>query len=408
MKKYLCISLLAMSVAISTTNSLDAQNNPNGHGPIPNEWIDPSTGHKIIRLTRREGTNESFYFHNNPFIKSADGKSDEMVFNGSTDDGGQYFIVDLKTLEIRQLTSVPHGIRNELVARKNREVVYQAGDSVFGTNVDTRKTRLLFAFPKGFKGRISTLNADETLLAGVYTEGDRAQEIRKQYPNKGDYFTRIFDAHIPHTLFTANIKTGELKEVHKENTWLGHIQFSPVDPDLLMFCHEGPWEKVDRIWVENLRNGAVKLMHKRTMDHEIAGHEFWSWDGKTIWFDLQTPRSVNFNLGGVDYQTGKEVRYKHERNEWSIHYNISFDQKLFCGDGGDSSQVAKAKDGRWIYLFRPEGDRFKAEKLVNMKDQYYKLEPNVHFSPDGKWIIFRSNMFGLTNVFAVEIDKSTK
>jgi oligogalacturonide lyase len=54
-------------------------------------------------------------------------------------------------------------------------------------------------------------------------------------------------------------------------------------------------------------------------------------------------------------------------------------------------------------LFRPEGDHFKAEKLVNMKHHNYKLEPNVHFSPDGKWIIFRANFEGQEEVYAVKI-----
>ena len=83
------------------------------------------------------------------------------------------------------------------------------------------------------------------------------------------------------------------------------------------------------------------------------------------------------------------------RNEWSIHFTVSPDQKLFAGDGGDPGQVAKAEDGRWIYLFRPEGDQVSnRNSLVNMKHHNYKLEPNVHFSPDGKWIIFRANFRG--------------
>jgi oligogalacturonide lyase len=48
---------------------------------------------------------------------------------------------------------------------------------------------------------------------------------------------------------------------------------------------------------------------------------------------------------------------------------------------------------------------FHAERLVNMSKHNYRLEPNVSFSPDKKWIIFRSNMFGPTYVFAVEIEK---
>ena len=82
------------------------------------------------------------------------------------------------------------------------------------------------------------------------------------------------------------------------------------------------------------------------MDMEIAGHEFWSRDGKTVWFDQQTPRSRRFWLAGVNIETGAKIRYKIERDQWSVHYNVSRDGKLFAGDGGDPGQVAFAKDGR--------------------------------------------------------------
>ena len=48
---------------------------------------------------------------------------------------------------------------------------------------------------------------------------------------------------------------------------------------------------------------------------------------------------------------------------------------------------------------------FKAERLVNLSRHDYRLEPNVTFSPDMKWVVFRSNMLGPTHVFAVEIAK---
>src|ERR1700752_2033594 len=53
-----------------------------GGQKMPDEWIDGSTGHKIIKLTRREGNNMSFYFHNNPFVGN---KSDgyRMIFYGT-------------------------------------------------------------------------------------------------------------------------------------------------------------------------------------------------------------------------------------------------------------------------------------------------------------------------------------
>jgi oligogalacturonide lyase len=183
------------------------------------------------------------------------------------------------------------------------------------------------------------------------------------------------------------------------------VQFSPTEPSLLMFCHEGPWHKVDRIWTIDINTKKIMLMHKRTMDMEIAGHEWLSSDGKRIWFDLQQPRGETFFVAGTDVRTGKEIKYKVERNDWSVHYNNTPDEKLFAGDGGDPGAVAKAPDGQWINLFTPNGDAFKTEKLVNMKHHQYKLEPNVHFSPDGKWVIFRANFEGSENVYAVEIKK---
>ncbi len=383
--------------------------------PMPYEWIDKDTGHKIIRLSRREGNNRSFYFHNNPFVPALAGVGDKMVFYGGSQqqrqssrryrDRGQLFIANLKTFEIDQLTDHPGPISGEIVGKKLREVFYQSSDSVFATQVDNHETRLIYVFPDTIQGStITTLNADETLLAGVYSVPEK-REIYRKNPQKRNYFDLIFEANLPHTLFTINIETRQFNIVHSDTAWLNHIHFSPTDPNILMFCHEGPWHLLDRIWLLNIETGDVRLMHKRTVYREIAGHEFFSRDGKTIWFDLQIPRGVTFYLAGVDIETGKEKHFAMKRDEWSIHFNISPDQKMFCGDGGDYSQVARAKDGKWIYLFQPEGDSLRAERLVNMKHHNYDLEPNVHFSPGGKQIIFRANFEGVDQVYAVEIER---
>ena len=47
-----------------------------------------------------------------------------------------------------------------------------------------------------------------------------------------------------------------------------------------------------------------------------------------------------------------------------------------------------------------------AKRLVNMSKHDYRLEPNVTFSPDMKWVVFRSNMLGPVHVYAVEIAKA--
>jgi len=385
-----------------------------GGQKMPAEWIDKSTGYKVIKLTRREGNNMSFYFHNKPFA------GNKMIFYGTdflntvkndsvkqetgniTAGNKQLYSVDLETLKVEQLSFKTLPMSGEIVAPQTRLVYYQVKDSVFSTHIDTKETKLVYVFPADFKAGVTTINSNETLLAGAWSS-DKEKEIYKKNPNKSSYFDLIYEAKEPRTLFTLNVKTGELKKIFTDSAWLNHVQFASQDPNLLMFCHEGPWHKVDRIWTIDVSTGKAKMMHKRTMPMEIAGHEFSSVDGKKIWFDLQMPKGKTFYLAAVDVRTGEEKKYAMKRDEWSIHFNISPDQKLFAGDGGDPGQVAKAKDGQWIYLFTPSGDSLKSVKLVNMKHHNYKLEPNVHFSPDGKWIIFRANFEGHTDVYKVEI-----
>jgi oligogalacturonide lyase len=384
-----------------------------GGQKMPASWIDKDTHHKVIRLTNNGRSNMSFYFHNNPFAGNKmvfysseatqpenEKAAKQETYNSNAKDK-QLYVVDLKTLHDEPVTRQSSPMNGEILGKKTKDVYYQIKDSVFASNIETKKTRLVYVFPADFKASITTVNADETLLAGAWSE-DKEKELFKNNPAKSEYFNIIYEAKLPRTLFTINVQTKELKKIFTDSAWLNHVQFSTTDPKLLMFCHEGPWHKVDRIWTIDVNSRLIKLVHKRTMNMEIAGHEWFAPDGKTIWFDLQMPRSEHFFVAGADLAAGTEKRYSITRDEWSIHFNISPDQKLFCGDGGNEGQVAKAKDGMWIYLFTPAGDHFTSQKLVNMKHHNYRLEPNVHFSPDGKWIIFRANFEGIENVYAVE------
>ena len=415
MKKY-CLTALYACLLFSSRDVLAQEVLETGGQKMPDEWIDKDTRHKLVRLTRNGGSNLSFYFHNNPFIgnkmvyyssRAMEARTDQKLesSNPALSRNKQLHLLDLKTLQSEQLTFQTSTMNGEIVHNKTGEIYYQIKDSVWSVNAKTKKSQLVYVFPEDFKAGITTVNADGSLLAGAWSS-DKEKEIFRNNPNKSSYFNLIYEAKLPRTLFTVNVKTGELKKIFTDSAWLNHVQFSSTDPSLLMFCHEGPWHKVDRIWTINVNTKDVKLMHKRTMDMEIAGHEWFSPDGKRIWFDLQQPRSTTFFVAGADVKTGQEIKYSLQRDEWSIHFNISPDQKLFCGDGGDPGQVAKAKDGMWIYLFKPDGDRFISERLVNMKHHNYKLEPNVHFSPDGKWIIFRANFEGIENVYAVSVERA--
>jgi oligogalacturonide lyase len=368
----------------------------------PREWIDAATGHRMIRLST-EPDSASLYFHQNAYTASGD----KLVF--STKAG--LSIIDLKSRKIEPL--VEGSVSKVVVGGKSRQVFYMKDDTVYATDIDTRATRAIVTLSELRSGSGLTVNADETLLAGSYVEGKPTPPSPPATPNppttaaarESSLETR-WAARLPMRLYTITITTGAVKTFHPSTDWLNHVQFSPTDPRLLMFCHEGPWHKVDRIWTIRTDGTQLQQIHRRTMAMEIAGHEFFSADGRIIWYDQQTPKSKVFWLTGHVLATGEKIRYKIEREHWSVHYNVSADGKLFAGDGGGPQSVAAPGNGQWIYLFTPHNGSLKVEKLVNLARHDYRLEPNVTFTPDGKWIIFRSNMHTVSHVYAVEVGKS--
>ena len=232
---------------------------------LPKEWVDPDTGHRVIRLSRDDGT-QSLYFHQNAY--TTDGK--KLIV---TTAGGGIATINLATREVKPLVAGPVSV---LVAGHKTGDVYftkrgagargSSGSIMYAANVETGATREVVKLPAGRS--VGSLNADETLLLGTYVEGGTpppagnrtATDTRFGQSNyeavgadgKPMTFADAKDLRLhntllatragaPRVLFTVNTKTGELKDIFKEHEWLGHLQFSPTDPSLIMFCHEGTW-----------------------------------------------------------------------------------------------------------------------------------------------------------------------
>jgi oligogalacturonide lyase len=425
----LCIFALPFAIA-AAARSFGAESAPTAEPPT--EWIDPDTGHRVVRLSREPGS-ASLYFHQNAY--SADGT--KLLI---TTPGG----LSTVNLSTREITQVVAGKVNVLVTgRKTGDIYYLRNDpadekaprAVWATNLETHQAREVAPLPADVESTNVTVNADESLIVGIGVDKNGKAEPRELPPGSGEgRLGPRWAQGLPMVMFTIDTKTREVRKIYREHDWTNHLQCSPSDPTLIMFCHEGPWHLNDRTWLIRTDGTGLTQVHKRTLDGEIAGHEFFNGDGSTVWYDLQTPRSEVFWLAGYNVKTGARTWYRHDRSEWSVHYNVSPDGTLFAGDGGGPNSVAafdstgKRLDppgnGQWIYLFRPELSRyhalpgqrgslietgvFRAEKLVNLAQHNYQLEPNVTFTPDMKWVVFRSNLFGPTHVFAVEIAKAVK
>ncbi|HEY1377456.1 MAG TPA: oligogalacturonate lyase family protein [Gemmataceae bacterium] len=394
----------------------------------PTDWIDPTTGHRIIRLSGDDG-GSSLYFHQNSYTP----RGDKFIFNTRTG----IVAVDLTKLGKEPVAAevvVPNA-RAIATAWRTPDVYYFKSGALHATNLETKESRQVTM------ARGTVVNADETLVAGIVPDPDAAAKVKElglpmlvtaDLVRRDEPPGRLRPGGRSLALVVTDIKTGVAKKIHYSTEWLNHLQASPADPHRLLFCHEGAWHQVDRVWTIRTDGTGLKLLHKRTMLYEIAGHEFFGHDGKWVWYDLQTPRSKEFWLAGVNVETGERIRYPVARENWSVHYNVSRDGKLFAGDGGGPGSVANhtpLPEGRRldppgntqaIFLFTPTDapaetitvggepvkvGKFAVEKLADLSKHDYSLEPNLTITPDNKWVVFRSNMHGRQHVYAVAVEK---
>jgi oligogalacturonide lyase len=405
--------------------------------PLPSDWTDPATGHRVIRISPDQG-GTSLYFHQRAYTP----EGDKVIIHLRD---GSLATVDLTTLgkSPPKVEVLAPKTRAFATAWRTREAYVHRGESIVAVHLDTKAEREIIKLPPMARGRQVAINCDETLLVGIGPDPEGKTTPRTPPPgNTSSTLEPQWAAGTPKMIYTVDLKTGEVRVLHRENDWTNHLQCSPTDPQQILFCHEGPWHYNDRTWTIRADGGPPRLLHERTMNMEIEGHEFFGHDGKTVWYDLQTPRSGVFWLAGVDLATGHRTWYNLQRVEWSVHYNVSPDGTLFAGDGGGPTSVAARTmdnefpdprgNGQWIYLFRPVMARgssfrdqrdlidvgyFKSERLADMSGHDYSkdtgVEPNLTFTPDGKWIIFSGNFHSprvdgraITHTYAVEIAKA--
>ena len=400
---------------------------------LPRTWIDPDTGHRIVQLSTEPGS-ACLYF--TQYAYTAGGTKLLMT----TPRG-----IDLVTLKTGEIEHVGQGRPERVLqtGRKTGAIFYAKDGFLYALDPATKESRPVAKAPP--KGSFLSVNADETLAAGTITEAasnaraaaaqpapapaGAVQKGRDNYPDKHDMMDRRLAERLPMILFTVNLQTGEYTELLHTTDWLGHVQFSPTDPALLMYCHEGRQWKLDRVWLIRADGKSQPmLVHQRTMKMEIAVHEYWSNDGQWIWYDLQTPLSEDFWVAGYNVADGRRIQYHLPPGMYrSVHYNTTPDGALFSGDGSgmDPALVyGHPQDSQWLYLLRPElipdlpgetpdqqhmiqAGRFTAERLVNLARHDYSVEPNGNFTPDGKWLVFRSNLRGPTQVYAVEVARAS-
>lgn len=385
------------------------------------EYVDQESGRVVQRLTHYRGHSNHPYFTDPCFLN--DGTS--FVFVSDRDGHSNLYRYDFPDAyqsggTITQLTDLRGAnIENERVFDHRPQGAYSATNNryyywwqnvLYELNVDTLDSRVVFeADPAKILGIHATTSADGRYICNAMRDRVESDEAELEYP----YF-KFPELHPrqPRTqIIRIEVATGIMDVIHEDDRFITHVNHSPTLPDILTFCHEGPWHLVQqRIWGLNISNGAVWKIRSQEHDGFSIGHEYWFTDGVHVGYHGM-PQGTNKHADLHVYGYASWDNSEHFETQFPFHstHFAGNDADLIVGDGTPALPTGahwSVISQPYIQLFRKEHDTYKGPKLLavhrcTFNHQHSHCHPR--FTPDKSHVMFVSDATGYANIYTVPV-----
>ena len=354
------------------------------------KYTDPESGKTVWQMTDTPGsTTTGQYATQN--MATPDGRW--LIYGsdrGSQKEQMNLFKMDLKTGESVQLTESDKDLtpRWSHISRDGKEVFYIEDTNHFkAVNIDSLEERSLCRVENCHRPHQLTVSADDRFIAdGVFLE----KKEEEAFLEDEGFLIRS-------AIVVIDTKTGTQRRLLDGNTPLTHVQYCPTGPKLVLYCHGGPWNYVQRLWLINAdgsNNRPVFIQSK----FEGAGHEFWSANGKRIYvfcnggrkpqglwsYDVGTKKEKCVLVGAcTGHGTANPAEDRFVVNE--IYRDVS--KGLWISKKGDPTPQFLCKAGKGSYDIPP----------------YHGGSAHPRFLPDGKRVAFTSALTGSGELYIVEV-----
>ena len=359
--------------------------------PELNIYQDPVSGATVHQLTNYKGHSNHFYFTYPCWYD----EGRKIVFYSDRENATNLFGVDLESGDIVQLTDFDptQGEIGSLSKNPAREEIYfYQGDTLMALDLASLDTRPLYTRPAGRVGGGANATADGKYICTGHRE-DLSDRIVTDLGHGYVGFKETWEAHPHSAIVKIPIDGGEPETVYEENYWLGHFNASPKLPNIVTFCHEGPWHSVEnRIWGLDLNTGKVWQIRPNAPG-EAIGHEYWMPDGEHIGYHGQTAAGPVY--GSIRYDNADQVEAPFKGHCWHFH---SYMLDLVVGDGD-------SKDP-YLLLWRFKDEQFEGPKaLVWHRGSFHIQRVHLHpcFNSEGTQIVYTADPQGYGQVFVVDV-----
>jgi oligogalacturonide lyase len=362
------------------------------------EFKDPDTGARVMQLTGDGSDNVHLYFTSESFLGNG---SDRLVFSSNRSGGFQYYLLEIKARRLVQLTD-RENLRGGGCLSPNGHLLYFHGPALRSLKVDTLEDRELYQVPEGWRpgGPTCTLNGE--YVAFVY--GER-QSVSTE---TGRIYSSMFESFFQRrTSVIMRVHTGNGNPVAAwgEREWISHVLIHPLNPDIILFCHEGGSMATQRMWTVNVavaRNRKAIPLYPQT-PNEYCVHEYFTRQGE-VGYQYELDREGRREYYNCCIRTdGSWVRQYLLPGPRPGHIQSNSDNTLVVGDRGYLSYDDKDGD-RYMSLMTHSNGRAQVRRLCRREPgETQGSHGHPVFSGDNRWVLFNSRIGKRENVFMADV-----
>ena len=358
---------------------------------------DNMTGVEVTRLSPDIGNTFHPYFTQPLF--SFDGKN--VLVASDRTESWQLYNLSVSTGNMVQLTDEPD-IRpgSALLDPNTRKAYYWGKDTLKSVNLDTLEEEDYYTLPQGFHGSILSITGDGAAIHFAYSESlALSTATGKIYSGMNETLFRRPSS----VIMQVNVSDKSARAVWGEREWISHVNTSPVDGDIVCFCHEGPWHLVQRTWIVRPSTSEVWPIVNTKLHLERAGHEIFTRSGR-ICTQYGRRKSPSHEWECADLFINPDgtnmVMYEYKPGRKPMHVQVDSTESYGVADG--AFLVGGPEDGNnYISLVKYENGLAKQRILCTHGTSWSAQHSHPHpvWFPDDSMVLFTSDRGGNCNIY---------
>ncbi len=355
------------------------------HSKLFSPWTHPRTGVTLYLLTQKVApVQEAFYFVNQSI--SDDGRY--LWFycayppSGSAGQGRTLGVVDFEKDEVHQYPETQFSGASPYVAPESGTAYWASGASLWRRNPD----------PSDIPECVNSLPADlvkNRSVSRLATHLTRSADGREFFVDAAFGLQWVFGT------LPVDGKDFQLWQRFDRN--YNHAQFSPTDPDLVLFAEENHSDPitglrfpiVDRMWLIRRGEQARPVFSTPTR----TTHEWWESDGSHVWCVWGN------DAWRTDVRSGKPVPLETvEKVQWPSHcWHAHTSQDLRYVVADSNERFYRGCPSKVGFLNRESGTYVELAdnpEMPGITGSSYHIDPHPRFCSGDRFIVFTTTVRG--------------